>query len=132
MDLPTIHNGIYTITSPKGGHRTFQIKTALNGALKGSRILSMLTGPDNTRNYTGFAFVNNDGIKVWSKYAVNPDYKTYGELLWSLALDGERSPYFQRGYRLLVEGRCVKCNRRLTVPESVISGIGPECAGRSH
>lgn len=28
------------------------------------------------------------------------------------------------------EGRCCRCGRTLTVPESVASGIGPECAGR--
>ena len=26
------------------------------------------------------------------------------------------------------EGRCGRCNRALTVPESIASGIGPECA----
>jgi len=28
------------------------------------------------------------------------------------------------------EGRCGRCARRLTVPESIINGIGPECAKR--
>ena len=28
------------------------------------------------------------------------------------------------------EGRCGKCGRKLTVPESLTSGLGPECAGR--
>lgn len=28
------------------------------------------------------------------------------------------------------EGRCGKCNRKLTVPESLIRGIGPECAAK--
>lgn len=28
------------------------------------------------------------------------------------------------------EGRCGRCGRRLTVPESIESGFGPECAGR--
>lgn len=27
------------------------------------------------------------------------------------------------------EGRCGRCNRLLTVPESITRGIGPECAG---
>lgn len=28
------------------------------------------------------------------------------------------------------EGRCCRCGRKLTVPESIARGIGPECAGR--
>jgi Family of unknown function (DUF6011) len=28
------------------------------------------------------------------------------------------------------EGRCGRCGRKLTVPESIARGIGPECAGR--
>ena len=34
------------------------------------------------------------------------------------------------GYTLLRESRCCVCNRKLTVPESIEAGIGPECAGR--
>ena len=30
--------------------------------------------------------------------------------------------------RLFHEGRCGRCSRRLTHPNSIISGIGPECA----
>jgi hypothetical protein len=28
------------------------------------------------------------------------------------------------------EGRCGRCSRKLTVPESLKSGFGPECAGK--
>ena len=28
------------------------------------------------------------------------------------------------------EGRCGRCGRTLTVPESIASGVGPECQGR--
>tara|TARA_R110000851_G_scaffold268071_2_gene420720 strand:+ start:43559 stop:44137 length:579 start_codon:yes stop_codon:yes gene_type:complete len=31
------------------------------------------------------------------------------------------------GYTLLLEGKCVRCNRSLTHPESIRLGIGPEC-----
>jgi hypothetical protein len=29
------------------------------------------------------------------------------------------------------EGRCGRCGRRLTVPESIESGLGPECATKA-
>lgn len=127
-----IFNGTYTVTSPKGGHRTFSIRTAKNGKLKGSRILSMLTGPNNTRDYTGFGFVNENGVAIWGKRKDNPDWEKYAKLLWSLATEGEVSPYYLMGYRLLVEGTCIRCNRKLTHPDSIASGIGPECSQRNR
>jgi len=30
------------------------------------------------------------------------------------------------------EGRCGRCNRKLTVPASIALGIGPECGQREH
>ena len=30
------------------------------------------------------------------------------------------------------EGRCCACGRKLTTPESILSGIGPECAKKPH
>ena len=32
--------------------------------------------------------------------------------------------------RCLHEGRCASCGRKLTVPESIDSGLGPECRAR--
>lgn len=127
MNSPRIHNGRFTIESPKGGHRTFQIKTAQRGNLKGSRIVSLLIGPDNMSNYKGFGFLQEDGIRVWNKYR-GTDYDKLADVLWSLAAEGEQSRYYQIGYRLLVEARCVRCNRTLTTPESIRRGIGLECA----
>lgn len=39
-----------------------------------------------------------------------------------------------KGLEVWHEGRCGRCNRKLTVPESVASGFGPECIGhiRQH
>jgi hypothetical protein len=126
-----IHNGRYTIESASGQHRTFEIRTQKPDAefAPGKRILSILTGPENTVDYARFAFVDEMGIHVWASRAKQNDmYQVYAEQLWSLALDGAFSPFSEVGYRLLMEGRCVVCNRPLTTPESIRSGIGPICA----
>jgi hypothetical protein len=34
------------------------------------------------------------------------------------------------GFDVHHEGKCGRCGRKLTVPESVKSGFGPECAGK--
>lgn len=123
-----ILNGTFTIHSPAGGHRTFQIKTAKAGKLKGSRILALLTGPNNSDDYTGFGFVTDQGISLWSRFRNTGDWAKYAEMLWSLATEGESSRYYALGYRLLASSLCLRCNRKLTTPESLARGIGPECA----
>lgn len=127
-----IYNGAITITSPRdGSHKTFEIKTKKLDSkfAPGKRVLAMLTGPDNTRDYTGFAFIDESGAYVWRKQRTS-DFETYAKMVHSMSTEGENSRYFKWGYRLTQERACVRCNRRLTHPESIESGIGPECATR--
>jgi hypothetical protein len=126
-----IHNGVFTLTSPKSGHRTFQIKTLRKGPLKDKRIVSLLIGPNNEADYQGFGFVSNDGIALWNKCrGFGSPYLDYADVLWSLATEGEDGRYYKAGYRMLVSGTCVRCNRKLSTPESLARGLGPECFGR--
>jgi hypothetical protein len=132
---PRVFNGRYTIESTKTGeHRTFWAKTQPDdaGFAPGKRILSLLSGPENDdpSSYKGFAFVDEDGIHVWSRMRAEGLWEQYAEMLWSLAVDGAFSEWADRGYRLLVEKRCMKCGRPLTTPESVRLGIGPICSER--
>jgi hypothetical protein len=129
-------NGCYTIQNTvKGTHRTFRVATVRKGSLAGQRIVSLLTGRDNESDYTGFGFVLPDGIKVWRKHCSGIPgqpgaFETYAIMLWSMVTRGESSLWHGKGYRLLIEKRCMRCNRKLTNPESILTGIGPECAGR--
>jgi hypothetical protein len=126
-----IFNGRFTIESASGQHRTFQIRTQKPDAefAPGKRVLSLLVGPENTANYKGFAFVDEEGIHVWASKAKQSDvYETYAEQLWSLALDGAFSLWADVGYRIMMAGRCFRCGRPLTVPQSIRDGIGPVCA----
>ncbi len=130
-----IFNGIYTIHSgATGDHRTFRISTQVDTAefAPGRRIIGLLTGPDNQSDYTGFGFVDDQGIHVWAKQrGTDMLWEKYAEMLWSLALDAALSPWARQGYKLMVEGRCLKCNRVLTEPNSLITGLGPVCGERA-
>lgn len=137
--IAKIFNGTYTVTSPTGDHRTFYIKTQPEDSKfsPGARIISLLTGPDNENDYQPFGFVTDNGINVWkSKRSTDPharsDWEKFAAMVWSLAVNGEKSFFFQKGCRMLVEGRCIRCNRKLTHPESILSGIGPECGARRN
>lgn len=51
-------------------------------------------------------------------------------MLWDLSEQGEASAYARKGFAMLLDKRCMRCNRRLTNPVSIETGIGPECANR--
>jgi hypothetical protein len=118
-----IYNGIYTLMISDGTHRTFRIHTkGGKGSLAGRRILSLLRGPDNERDYQPFAFVDDRGIRVWHKHQDKGLYGSYAEIIWKL-LNGEDV----QGYSMEVSRRCLVCNRTLTDPLSLQLGVGPVC-----
>lgn len=146
-----IANGTFTLQNDSGFHLTFKISTGRKGTWKGRRILSIMTGPDNEESFTGFGELCEDGtIKMWQRliWKKNPatgDFLTRDQVraCMNLVLDhgnigaengAEVSKKFTarngRSYELLVSTRCIVCNRKLTNPESVKAGIGPECYKR--
>lgn len=125
------HNGYFTVRSTAtGDHRTFRVWTQDADAkfAPGERIVALLTGPDNEADYTGFGFLKADGtrarINVWHKRR-DGQYDRLAAMLEKLA-ELEAAGKVE----INADTRCRVCNRRLTTPESVESGIGPICAGR--
>lgn len=123
------HNGCITMFNPETGqHRTFRIRTQPKDSTfnPGSRIVALLTGPDNTHDYQQFGFVNPNGsIVLWRRFRDSAVFQAYVNML--------RFPktYMERhGIQYRYEGRCRVCNAKLTNPDSIISGIGPICGGR--
>lgn len=129
-----LHNGRYTIESTETGeHRTFWVETQAPDAkfAPGRRVVSLLTGSqnDDPACYTSFGFVDEVGIHVFrQKQTSGPGWFKFADLLWTLALDGAFSRWADKGFRIHLEGHCLKCNRVLTTPESIRRGIGPVCA----
>lgn len=96
-------------------------------------VVRLLNGSDNTYNYTYLCTIKVvDGLAMISreKSKISKDAKSF--VVFNIAF-----------YKLLVgvdipnleiwhEGRCCRCGRKLTVPESIAAGIGPECAGKQN
>lgn len=120
------HNGIITMRSVRtGDHRTLVVKTQKPDAkfMPGVRLLSILEGPDNTSDYHSIGFVNTVGqVVLWRKNADSAFYQ------WIAAALESPEKYSDR-VEFSFEERCRRCNRLLTTPESVASGIGPVCEG---
>ena len=120
------HNGSYTIQNmATGAHRTYRIKTWTPKDGHPTRVLELMTGSDNQNDYTGIAFLNPDGVKVWNKYR-NTESELHAKFFWRVVACHELLDQ----YDVLLEKRCIVCNRKLTNPASIQSGIGPECANR--
>ena len=124
-----IFNGTYTITSPNGDHRTLRVRTKRNGPLKGKRVLELLHGPDNTSDYLGIAFVEDEDVKVWRKQRGTMNEKI-ARMFLVMAVTEDNTPK-RIGYELRCSKRCMRCNRLLTHPDSLDTGIGPECATKA-
>lgn len=145
---PNVHHGTYTIQHATRGHFTLKLYTVTTGSpdFVGKRIIALLVGPDNTSNYRGVAFWNDEErfASCWRRFQgtrhVHLDGKhwqpdglssTQNKLcIWAdLVNRGAEGYWGQEGYTLLLEGRCSVCNRKLTTPESIELGIGPKCRG---
>jgi hypothetical protein len=113
-------------------HYTFRVTyKPANGQYKEAYLVSLLTGPDNTKSYSYLGMLDKETGKVrtTAKSVLDGESLVVRLLNRSLALVwlGDVQPLKEKGFDLHHEGRCGKCGRLLTTPESVERGIGPEC-----
>jgi hypothetical protein len=126
-------NAYMTIRSIKTGNRfTFHIKKADMKDETSPWFVSVLNGPDNWTNYLYMGIIRADQkmFKWTYKSKVGQDALSWKAFDWLFkALDD--APLFLSGQvEVWHEGRCGMCGRKLTVPESIERGIGPDCATR--
>lgn len=126
-------SAIFTIETPER-HYTFLVDKVEPTANfpKPAWFVKLLTGPDNTGDYTYLGKLDDftGQLILTGKSALPADAFPVRLLNRVLARvwTGDHKAYMAHGYRTHHEGRCGKCGRRLTVPASINSGIGPECA----
>ena len=105
---------------------TYKVTRSEDG---GAYFVSLLTGPDNTADYTymGLLDVDTGRVRLTAKSTYTPASTPVIALRWALPIlwRGDELP---TPARLLHIGRCGRCGRALTVPSSINAGIGPECA----
>jgi hypothetical protein len=145
------------ITSPKPGSRRGCTLTVVND-VSGGRVtvrfrrpkdregkpfstvmVDVMTGSDNEVAYSFTGSLRGSTLRISPKSKC-PDAKAKmakAVLDWTLAriegghpLSGTKPDGTPFSVRCLHEGRCACCGRKLTVPESIDTGIGPVCAGR--
>ena len=94
--------------------------------------VSLLTGPQNESDYSYIGVLNPKTGEVRltkaSKFSEGTMVVRLLRRTLARVWAGEQEAIEAAGFRVHHEGRCCRCGRTLTVPSSVESGIGPECA----
>lgn len=124
---------IFTVESFKSGeHKTFKIqKTKANPRFPTqSFMLSLLIGSCNETSYEYIGIVDMASgnlrlTKASRRTEGSPDVLTFRWLMKHLFGDKQLA-----NAKVHHEGKCGCCGRKLTVPESITRGIGPECFSR--
>lgn len=123
-------NAVFTVRNPAtGGRFTFRVR---QGKGEGApRFVGVLTGPDNTSDFAYLGCIFADGrFVVTSKSRISKDAPSAKAFAW---LHGRLQAGRDLGpVEFFHEGRCARCGRALTVPESIETGFGPECAKHYH
>lgn len=123
-------NALVTLRSAKTeAHYTYKIAVAKDNP--SLWFVSLLTGPQNEHDYTylGIVRMRFEG-PVFLLTAKSRLGETAGAVLafryfFSRVVGEHRVP---TQLEVRHEGRCGRCGRTLTVPDSIDRGIGPECA----
>ena len=127
---------IFTLQGQTGQRYTFRISKGeeqTSGPYAGrpaAYFVSLLTGPDNTSEYTyvGLLDVATGAVRLTAKSKYKADSMPVRVLGWFLPrIWSGRSVEPGQVFHC---GRCARCGRLLTVPSSIVSGYGPECSAR--
>jgi len=123
----------FTAVSKTTGTRfTFRVSQPKNerGSATAPHFVALMNGPDNESNYQYLGVVRNrTDYAHGHKSRVSPDAPSARAFAWvfdQLVARDTIPPALEVWH----EGRCGRCNRKLTVPSSIARGLGPECAGR--
>lgn len=125
-----------TLVSLRTGVRyTYEIKKG-RGGRKAPWFVSVLTGADNQTDYEFAGSIFSEGSATGGPSVYRHGGKSQLSPLapsvrafawaWSAFLAGG----IPDALEVYHEGRCGRCGRKLTVPESIDSGLGPDCATR--
>jgi hypothetical protein len=109
-------------------HYTFRIESNNTETLY---FVQLLTGPDNTSDYTYVGLLNVDQGSIHKTKASQLPFSSTPVQIAQRVLQrifaNEGDKITEQGWKVHHAGRCGRCGRTLTTPDSCESGIGPEC-----
>lgn len=121
-----IPDGTYTVVHADGTHTTLRLQVTTWGNFPaGTQTVSYLSGSDNESDYQGFAHLHEGRARIWRRYQESAKLRAALDVLLGLA-----DPSTAGLAYAIESGRCWRCNRLLTVEDSIIRGLGPVCAAK--
>jgi hypothetical protein len=91
-----------------------------------------LSGPDNTSDYVYLGMLDAETGEVRltqkSAFPATATRVLVVQRVLKAIFDGRGGQIAAAGWKVRHNGHCARCARVLTVPESIESGFGPECA----
>lgn len=125
----TAGKSIFTILNTKTNNRfTFKVVACKNptNAKTSVHFVKVMTGRDNEKSYSfiGTMF-NKEVFRYSTKSRLNAESQQVRAFDWyfSKLLANELPDFIETWH----EGRCGRCGKTLTVPQSIELGFGPEC-----
>lgn len=118
-------NARFTVKNPQTGNRfTYRVRKHPRSDVW---FVSVLTGANNESDYRYAGIIDERGqFRITAKSINGMSTQAFAWLWWRTQADLKIAPV-----EVWHEGRCGRCGRALTVPESIASGIGPVCEGMS-
>ncbi len=89
--------------------------------------VSLLIGPENSTSYSYLGVIQNNSFRLTPKSRLPIGSVPVKAFKW--VFDRLVKGIEPKDVEIWHEGKCGRCGRLLTVPESIERGIGPECAG---
>jgi hypothetical protein len=109
----------------KTSRYTYRIKANKKAGARATHYVSVLRGPNNESEdeYKFIGGITSEGFYLSDKSALNidsPCVRAFG--WWWAHIDSQEVEVYHAG-------KCGRCGRLLTTPESIKTGLGPVCAG---
>lgn len=125
-------NACLTLVSKITGTRfTYKIRRATtdDGEVRNFWFVNVLTGNDNENDFTYLGQIN--GVIIYThgnKSKIGKEAPSAKAFDWFFhKLHPATAEVLFDQVEVWHEGRCGRCNRLLTVPQSIAQGFGPEC-----
>lgn len=118
-------HAIFTVENvTSGNHFTYKVSACAD--TPALYFVGVLTGPENVSDYTYLGTIRNGAYQLGRKSRISADACSNKAFAWTW----QHKDCLPACVHVYHAGRCGKCCRVLTVPESITRGIGPECAAK--
>lgn len=120
-------HAVFTIKSMRTGkHFSYRIVRPVSGAGEHAPLFVNLNIGVDDWIYMGIYDAKREAFRLTRKSQFTMTAPSVLALAWFLTHIGDPRVEFRHA------GRCGRCGRVLTHPESIDSGMGPECSGRGY